>query len=349
MGAAKNSWLLGRVLCGVLVCIAPFALVAQTPTGILPWDDYERLVEKGRNIAPLDGGGMFGDSVDLYSGALSFAATDVSIPGNNALPVAVGRKLSIHNRYEYGGHGKPFGDWEIDVPNISGIYATTWHDDRCTQPIPPSVSQFRISAYDYWAGNQVSMPGGGELLRAESTRPRPTTGGPYLWLTAGDVYFSCLSAIKNGTGQGFLAVAKDGTKYWFDHMASDFSEPGLLMADAQGRISTNRAKVALYVTRVEDRFGNWVNYAYGNAYNQSVQLTEITASDGRTIKLQYANGLVSSISDGVRSWSYQYNGGHLASVTLPDLSKWSFNLAPLANFEIMPASGDPRTCESFEG
>lgn len=69
------------------LCLLAFPAWAQGAK--LPWEEYERLVEKGRSIAPLDVGSMFGDKVDLYSGALSFSATDVSIPGNSGLPVAI--------------------------------------------------------------------------------------------------------------------------------------------------------------------------------------------------------------------------------------------------------------------
>jgi YD repeat-containing protein len=53
----------------------------------------------------------------------------------------------------------------------------------------------------------------------------------------------------------------------------------------------------MMVSRIEDRFGNFVTYTYaGN------RLTAITASDGRSITLSYnANGHVTSASDGTRT------------------------------------------------
>lgn len=330
------------------LCLLAFPACAQGAK--LPWEEYERLVEKGRSIAPLDVGSMFGDKVDLYSGALSFSATDVSIPGNGALPVAIGRKLSIYDRSDYGAtYDYAFADWDIDLPNINGVFVTPWHDTRCTQAEPPAYA-YRIYADEYWAGNHADMPGGGEMLQPNPSRPKPTTGGPYLWVTAGDVYFSCLGTIKNGSGQGFLAITKDGTRYWFDHMAQ-YAEPSFIHVLPGGmpeRMEVARYKNVLYATRIEDRFGNWVTYTYNNTATQRVRLTQIASKDGRNLTLQYSptSGYVSSISDGTRTWTYQYSGGHLSGIVLPDTSQWQFSLAALTDAVIERSSGDERSCFS---
>jgi len=39
------------------------------------------------------GTGLFGDSVNAYTGALALQHTDVSLPGDNALPVALSRSF----------------------------------------------------------------------------------------------------------------------------------------------------------------------------------------------------------------------------------------------------------------
>lgn len=67
------------------------------------------------------------------------------------------------------------------------------------------------------------------MLRG-SNRPMPSSGGPYVWITEGGTYFSCLSVIKNGTGQGFLAIDTSGNKYWLDHMAQ-YGEPNYVSAE----------------------------------------------------------------------------------------------------------------------
>lgn len=341
-----------RVLKVIVASLCVLSGSALAQDGKLPWQEYSRLIQQGREIAPLDAGGMFGDKVDLYSGALSFSATDVSIAGNSGLPVAITRKLDIHDRDKYGsgGRGQAFADWDIDIPSVGGVFATNWHDSRCTQASPPTISA-RIVGDEYWSGNHASLPGGGEMLQANITRPQPTTGGPYVWLTEGDTYFSCLSTINNGTGQGFLAIDKDGNKYWLDHMAQ-YVEPPYTNVDMHAspqRLTTQRRKNVLYATRVEDRFGNWVTYTYSNAWNQPVRLTAINSNDSRSLTLQYnPSGFVSTVSDGTRTWTYSYASNSLTGVALPDGSNWTMNLAALSGAMIQQSNdpNDMRTCFS---
>lgn len=339
-------------------CVIPFSVYAQGAN--LPWQEYDRLVERGREIAPLDTGSMFGDQVDMYTGALSFSATDVSIPGNSSLPVAITRKLAVYDRRHYGSMVRgPFADWAIDIPNVNGVFAPTWHDNRCTQAVPPTVGWpggggGNISADEYWAGNMAELPGGGEMLKADVVRPKPSSGEPYEWVTEGNTYFNCLSTIKNGTGQGFLAIDSNGNKYWLDHMAQ-YPEPRyqkfISMMTAWGEQQplyqdANRKRNVLYATRVEDRFGNWVTYSYNNAYDQPVRLTGIASNDGRSLTLQYnGNGYVSSVSNGTTIWTYTYANNSLTTVSLPDGRQWALSLAALSG-AIIQALGDPNDMRS---
>ncbi|MBT9494961.1 MAG: hypothetical protein IV107_22000, partial [Paucibacter sp.] len=247
------------------------------------------------------------------------------------------RKFTVADRKDfYEKRDYAFADWDLDIPRLSGTFATTWHDARCSVPKPPTVLSV-FGGGDYWHGNTADMPGGGEMLSATVSRPIPTTGGPYQWLTAGETHFSCLPSILNGSGEGFLAITSDGKKYWFNHLAQ-YAEPWLTKPYGSSTISTPRRKNVLYPSRIEDRFGNWVSYSYSNAYNQPVRLNQITSSDGRTLTLQYnASGYIS-----------QVNGDSLAQVTLPDNSRWTLNLNALAHAEIDINHGDDdaRRCTS---
>ena len=83
------------------------------------WEEYGKRVGRASSITA-HGPDLMGDNVSLSNGALSFSVTDVEIPGNDSLPVAFTRTLSVVDRT-----GKdrdaPLGDWEIDLPNISGV------------------------------------------------------------------------------------------------------------------------------------------------------------------------------------------------------------------------------------
>ena len=183
---AKSAW----ALWGLLVC--------GTASSTAAWEEYDKLIDKHKAIATL-GPQMFGDAVDLYTGTLSFSTTDVSLPGNSALPVAVTRKYTQANSGTNPTHGNTWGgdqafaDWEISVPNISGTFAQVsgggWPNNRCDVAMPPDViatgdkGAFAPVAGDlYWAGNSADMPGGGGTAcvgRSVAARtPGPSTHSP---------------------------------------------------------------------------------------------------------------------------------------------------------------------------
>jgi hypothetical protein len=195
----------------------------------------------------------------------------------------------------------------------------------------------------YWRPPSVIWPeGSSELLLYNAGRiPAPATGGPFYWVTSESSYVSCLPQLKNratvgeegrfGDGEGFLVHRADGTKYWFDWMALEQVLPlssNVMAASSQAQgptpVRMHQAKLALYVTRVEDRFGNWVTYSYSNKANEMVKLDSITSSDGRAISVTYVNGLVSTVSDGSRSWTYIGTDRYLQEVINPDSSKWQY-------------------------
>jgi YD repeat-containing protein len=191
------------------------------------------------------GADLFGDKVNLYSGALEFLHTDVDIPGNNALPVMVGRRLST------GGEvfaNKQFGTWDLEIPHLHGTY-TTWKGwdvpfpspdrpagSRCSnfQP-PPSVpgsgagQPSNFTPDEYWHGHQMYIPGQGDqvlLRRGVNYTDGPKDGQNYPVVTQGLWALRCLASLANDTspgktmGEGFIAVSPDGTEYRFDWFAT---------------------------------------------------------------------------------------------------------------------------------
>ena len=98
----------------------------------------------------------------------------------------------------------------------------------------------------------------------------------------------------------------------------------------------NREEALMYVTKVEDRFGNTLTYNWnGN------DLVSIVASDGRELDFSYglSTPLVSTItlkSAGgahARTWTYSYNTSGaaptLTRLQLPDGSAWTYSLGSL--------------------
>jgi len=291
-----------------------------------PWEEYDKLL-KGKESIGVLGPDLFGDSVNFQNGALSFSATDINLPGNNKLPVALTRTYSVRTRKGYISDAM-LADWELDLPHISGVFGPSSPSDRCSGGPPSSanVAGEWFSAEEFWHGNQANMPGGGEMLLVNANTPKPTTGGPYVWVTSGFTYFSCFQLA--GGGEGFLAITSDGTTYRFDHLVQ-YVEPSLKSATSSNELI--RRKNVLYATLVQDRFGNSVVYNFNGG-----QLASIVASDGRRIDvLEYTlQGHIKRVSDGSRQWSYEYvyptnDKGTLTAVVQPDTSRWTIDFAGL--------------------
>ena len=225
------------------------ALVAATgQAGAQETTDFKEQFKliRGVNAVASVGADLFGDRVNLYTGGLEFVQTDVSLPGNNDLPVTLGRRLTAG---QYTFDDQPFGKWSLDIPHLHGIFArgsistlpgwvgTDGTNARCTAfGAPADASGLQGSstwaAGEFWRGNFMYIPGHGdqEMLRRapDYTRtPDPITidgitVAEFPVVTSERWSIGCLPAMSNGAtlGQGFLAVSPDGTAYKFDWLVS---------------------------------------------------------------------------------------------------------------------------------
>jgi YD repeat-containing protein len=336
MGARR---LVLSVLASAAIALAGQSADAQGVRDL--YADYDTQMP-GSDHGGAPGPIAFGDQTDLYSGSTSFLVTDVSLPGNSDLPVAVQRSLEASDSgLSVLSYGFPdtFLKWtRFEVPNLSGIYASGgWvsangynsSQQRCSVTSgPPEIkvgkpgTEDSFSGNDYWHGNYLNLPGtGGQLLLTTppGSPPPPTDGATYYWTTKDHWQFSCLPTTANGvTGEGFLARSPDGKKYWFNWLVKWRQVSTLRKYSGFGdEMVLPRHEYRLLVTRVEDRFGNWVNYTYSGK-----DLSSITSSDGRQLTLTYAapGGSVTSVSDGARTWTYDYSSG--TRVNFPDGTAW---------------------------
>jgi hypothetical protein len=384
MSLSKNKCVLRASV--LLLSACPGLGLAQVQKEL--WEDYAKQVQTAEVVATL-GNDLFGDQVNLYTGTVDFSVTDVSLRGNNALPVEVRRRFAVEQRDRIYSPGA-FADWELDLPYLSGVFAvkplnevgwqvtTSTPNARCSvsdteSAIPPDappigpVSGGYFRADEYWAGNSLHVPGGGSqemLVLAPGSPNRPTDGATYYWATSGHWYFSCLTSTSNGiTGEGFLARSPDGLTYRFDRFirrpASTLHKTRAdLGRAAEGGVAQRipldanlpREEIRILPTRVEDRFGNWVTYTYADTTSDKV--TQILSSDGRQINLVYGADGVSSVTADGRTWTYTYdttsttnNGTGLTTVTLPDNSRWQYDLTALRKVSITYTSGTS-TCDA---
>lgn len=118
--------------------------VAQASSPITPFTEYHKRIRSGEMVSPLTSE-LFGEKVSLASGSTEFVVTDIDLPGNDALPVRLQRRLAIQSfkdRDPWGG----FGSWDIDVPHIQGTFTSVdkWNvgyngTQRCSQAFTPRV------------------------------------------------------------------------------------------------------------------------------------------------------------------------------------------------------------------
>lgn len=358
-----------QLILGGLLMSSAMALSAQTST----WKEGYKQVIPSSTINGLTAKDMFGDQVSLYTGEVTFTATDVSLPGSNVLDVSFRRKLEMTDT-------QGVRDWVIDLPHLEGTYpmdvgwtrknALSGATGRCSSgaAAPPNATGVSTASGtatstwepgEFWSGDYLSLPGAGneELLKVQSTGVKlPTDGTTYKWVTKSGWRFSCISTAKNDAGEGFKGVAPDGTIYYFDWFSSSEEKqllrPGSTapnpiapnaaggyapMSSAIPQHGLPRKRVLIYPSRVADRFGNYVDYTYGAS-----GLTSIVASDGRSITVTHGNPM--TVTANGRTWTYTNNGNVSSGtyvVTLPDGSSWVYDLkAVLNDFFSYPGGAD---------
>jgi hypothetical protein len=225
------SYLLAAVL-GALG--APSAAYAQaTPT---TQTEQSKLIRAPDALGVL-GNDLFGDRLNFYDGSLEFSQEDVSIPGNNKLPVRVGRRLQTGSRNEA---NHMFREWELDIPHIRGNFSQVYgwqrlvggapSTQRCSNfGAPPDVLLNIYDTYrsfEYWNGSFLYVPGvgGQEILRRNPNNTFiPADGQATPLVTKNDWAIRCLPSLASANGapakeggEGFLAISPDGTQYRFD-------------------------------------------------------------------------------------------------------------------------------------
>ncbi|TFZ46691.1 RHS repeat protein [Stenotrophomonas maltophilia] len=347
-----------QALLGAALVVSSGASWASSP--VTPQTEYYKKIRDSEMLAPLTSE-LFGDSVSLSTGATEFVVTDINLPGNDALPVKLQRRLAIQSfkdRQPLGG----FGSWDIDVPYMHATFDSIWKwnesgngaNQRCSQSFY-AKTRSGIASWEIWNGTKVHVPGQGEqevLLIANATNPKPTNGDTYRWGTRGNMRFSCLASTANGyPGEGFLGVDATGNRYFFN-VAVERSAGNMSMGMGVG---TKLVKVLLMASRVEDRQGNWVAYDYSGD-----RLVGVRGSDGRSISIAYDGGRIASATANGRTWRYEYNersGGlgfsfwpSLRAVVQPDGARLTYeyswqdgDLGGL-NPEYQIWDGEPKIC-----
>jgi hypothetical protein len=210
---------------------------AQSAT---PDQEYQKLIQVDQNIEPL-GEHPFGENINLYDGSFEFDVTDVNLRGNGPA-ITVGRTMKFWEWINTGviGPQRPFANWDLDIPRIETIVsqanlwqtggfplATQGTTQRCTNfkpppgVSPPGTGTTGYSADDFWYGYHLLMPGQGDQVlmpRVSANSLSPTiSGATFSIVTKNNWMIGCGVTASDG-GEGFLAIAPDGTRYTFAHV-----------------------------------------------------------------------------------------------------------------------------------
>ncbi|MEM9619925.1 MAG: hypothetical protein AAF936_18375, partial [Pseudomonadota bacterium] len=308
----------------------------STHLPVYEWERRVQVEERLRTYGP----DLLGDQIDPHFGGISFEHTDVSIPGNSSLEVAVRRRRAQGNFYHESSKVE-FADWQIVVPRIHALSASVlWTGNRCSNsyntsfPVSGSGGNLYVAG-DYTQGPTLDVAGAGQLPILEQPQGAQWPAAK-THVTTANWWFECGTA--DDGGEGFIGHAPNGDIYYFDTYYTELADAvGVWGASYQGR-----TRNILAASEVRDVHGNWVKYDY----DANGRLTRIHANDGRQIDLTYSgvSKLISTVQANGRTWTYAYGpssyseaawigyyegaGGVdvLRSVTQPDGRAWSFQL-----------------------
>ncbi|MGN7726482.1 RHS repeat protein [Luteimonas sp. 22616] len=344
--------MLGRIAgTAVLYLIGALSIIHAQEIG--PRDEYDRALRGLQTVSAL-GDNPFGEDIDLYTGRLTFNQADIVLEGTGPT-ISLVRTTAAVNNSEYRIAPNTLGNWMLSIPRIetlidkdltipnSGSPGEQWtvyeggrSYARCTKFDRPS---YYGPIPDVWNGMDLFTEDGGRqtiMKRVPQNTLKPTMldaqGQPMVFpaVTHAHWQIGCLPNTSNGeAGEGFLAVAPNGTKYWFDHLTATDALTVKSLEDGV-MLRQRRMFATMSVSRIEDRFGNYLTYTYSGDKLQS-----ITASDGRKVVLSWRIDvpLVASItsmpgSAQQRSWAYDYinptTAPELSTVLLQDGSMWTF-------------------------
>jgi RHS repeat-associated protein len=338
------------------------ACSARGGSDVNVYEEYDKRLRGHEVVSPL-GSDIFGENIGLYSGATEFRVVDIDLPGNGP-PVQLARRLKVEAR-KVGDPLGGFGAWDVDVPYVYGTFLGTskWdtglglNTQRCRTPWFPQNPQ-DFDTKEIWSGFHIHLPGQGDRefypRIAQFAHPVPQDSYEYHWVARDDLRLSCLTATSNGYfGEGFLAIDGEGTKYWFD-VGLERAHGHVRRKVGFGHVTAPRTRVYLMASKVQDRFGNWVQYHYTGA-GLGAYLTAIEGSDGRYIALLSNSNpgypRITSASAHGRTWTYTYAEASLGApgrhpvktVTLPDnLSKWTYSYVG----GLYPEGSDPNHPQS---
>nr|WP_139295958.1 RHS repeat protein [Moritella viscosa] len=156
--------------------------------------------------------------------------------------------------------------------------------------------------------------------------------------------------------EGFKATAPNGDTYYFDiisnHPGYRYKTRTIHVMDYEDQHEPEKVSIALMVSKIEDKFGNWVKYEYEDfddyklyrfkSVNNRALLTRIHSNDEREITITSVlskRTIETTVNSSGNIWKYgniwksQNDNGHYY-VEQPDGKRWKYDL------EVSAAEGE---------
>lgn len=323
-------------------------------------DEYVKRIKFARTIQPANPA-PFGENINLSTGEVTFTHTDLELKGNGP-DITITREFGRVSESSPGTFGG-FGTWRFAIPHIVTLTPAIslvdeslggdWRVETASGPSTNRCTEFSAmwsppwqyygpksggqEVNEWWRGYQLLIPGEGpeDFISSTPINDLHPPAGIYPAATKTYWQIGCLPGpvtVKGQAqvGEGFLVLSPDGTKYYLDRLVYEPYEMLTTYEPLDYRIwyDQPRSLARMYASKVEDRFGNVVQYGYTGD-----KLTSITASDGRAVTIEWWSDapVVKRITSGTQTWNYEYadrTGGdlRLTRVVLPDNSAWELDM-----------------------
>jgi hypothetical protein len=360
----RMGWILLKVSAVLLISLVCSTALAQGLVGAEM--AYKNAVQNTSLFEDM----LEGETINLFDRKLNWSALDVSVPGNGpTIEVARSHRSSPGGWFDVW-RGDMY-NWELDVPRISIAMSLYGTEDNHTISLLNGCPM---------GGIGTSVPGRPRYVNirirgAGDFRPismNPAVSYPLLsarpphahfnnnWLLYCDSEFITRSASTNSFGaplakpsKVITLVSPDGTKYHFAYASTEkpaVNPSGPKDPDDPEWGTVIRGTLTLYVTDIEDRFGNHLTYDYerrpDNNAADVLRLKRIRASDGRDVLLAYrtddhgqtgvpgSGRHLQSVTYGDRTWVYTYQNGDLGQPRLARVTDsaglyWDYQYYPL--------------------
>ena len=279
-----------------MVSVVAHSALAQNDTSLPAIPDYYQEAGLSRNKGYESQ--AVNEAIDTFSGKLQYHFTDLFIPGNGGLDIAVQRSYNsiddpLATTVPWPQEFSPAGlGWTMHFGRVIrganlGICSSNWATST-RNPV-------------------LEMPDGQRRVLYEYDQNTPT-----MWITKDFWRATCNT---DSGALGFNVYSPDGTRYEMTTPGHSFGTPGQLQR-------------TYYTTRIVDRNNNALNLSYTQVNGVWAVSSISHATDGRSVTFSYNSSGLAAITDGNRTWQYTMQmvdgRNYLTQVTRPDSLSWKF-------------------------